>query len=142
MVKQGIYISADTTKAINKLVKLQAQVKILGDESVRTLGELGKWKARSIAPYRSGLVYRNIMLQKKEGLNALVMAKNPINSYPGEPHIRRISNFNLVRWMHTSPKAIRHIHSGDPRFMFTTREYLNKIKGGVARSTFNKLKIR
>jgi hypothetical protein len=99
--------------------------------SVQELGELGKQYARARAPYYSGATFRNIVLMRGKGkYEARILAKNPTAN---DGHSRRIANFNLVRWMHQSPKAEHHIKSGDRQFMYSTRRYLSAT--GKARVT-------
>lgn len=128
-----VSITADFSGAFKKLKRASKKIDSGAQEAVNEIGELGKNYARSIAPYRTGQVYRNIKLFKGKAYEVKIQALNPIRSYPGEPHQRNIANFNLVRWMHTSPKARGHIKSGDPIFMTTTARYLRAKAGEVAR---------
>lgn len=137
MARATLQYDVDLTRASKKVYRLEKRLKEEAALSVKELGELGKFYARSIAPYYSGKTFRNIILQRgKEGTQAVIMAKNPTAN---DGHVRRIANFNLVRWMHQSPRAMRHIQSGDPHFMYRTRDYLRKQVPTRVTARFNKI---
>jgi hypothetical protein len=114
---------------------------LVAQETAETLADMGKLHARDIAPYETG---KTVSLIKKfvyptaKGYEATIVAQNPTAS---DGHKRNIKNFNLVRWMHTSSKALGHIYSGDPRFMYSTQMYLEKIKKSVAQGKVKDIKI-
>jgi len=137
-------------KALAKFNRLKNLIIKEGNASVKQLADLGKWRAKAIAPHWTGRTadfIRVINTQGKGGITAQIKAFNPTK---GDAHTwnptgkanRRIANFNLVRWMHTSPRARSWIKSGDEKFMFTTRDYLNKIKKNVATGRFRNINLR
>jgi len=133
--------TVDPTNALKKLNRVNKQIIKLGKITADMLVESGKQYARTIVPVYTGKTYRLIKAFKATRSNpqATVVAENP-TAHDG--HHRRMANFNLVRWMHTSGKAFRHIHSGDPHFMYTTRQYLNNIKIRVAKGNWQKLNVK
>ncbi len=137
-----VKVSVRTSKAERKLRRAEKLILKTGNATVLELAQLGKQKARSVVPVFSGRTHDFIRVLKtrgKDGIKARIMAFNPTKS---DGHLRRIANFNLVRWMHTSARAARHIKSGDERFMFTTRNYLNRIKKGVATGRYKSINFR
>ena len=133
-------IIADRSKANARLRRYRADFEKTGKKTVEELGKIGKQFARTIAPYDSGATFRNIVLRKgNSDHEAVVMAQNPTR---GDGHKRNIANFNLVRWMHTSPRAAAHIYSGDEHFMYTTREYLRRIGGKAVTGRYRRVIIR
>lgn len=138
-----VTVTVNKQKAERKLAAAVKGFKDEGNLALSEIGEAGKQYARSIAPYDTGKVFQNIIKRvSKTEMNASVVARNPINQYPGEPRKRNIAKFNLVRWMHTSPKATSHIRSGDPRFMYTTRAYLSGIAPGKVTGRYRRVIAR
>lgn len=136
-------ITVDRRKAERKLANAVKGFKDEGKLALAEIGEAGKQFARSIAPYDTGKVYQNIIKRvNNEEMTAEVVAKNPINQYPGEPRKRNIAKFNLVRWMHTSALAASHIESGDRQFMYTTRKYLAGIAPGKVTGRYRRVIAR
>jgi hypothetical protein len=123
--------TVDARKAKEKLLFLQTKIRTAGVVSLREIGELGKNYARSKAPYRTGKTFRNIILRTVAGNEIIIEAHNPTAD--------RTDGFNLVRWMHTSAKARKHIHSGDPQFMYRTSSYLRKVAPALVQGRFNKI---
>ena len=135
---------------INKIDYKRATAKLrrILDESIKAgnltsedLKELGKSKAKSIAPVYSGQTRSKIKARAskgKDGVSWLIYATNILN----DNHIRNIENFDLTRWMHTSPRAQGHIKRGNRQFLYETTRYLNKIKKNVAKGHFNNIKIK
>ena len=128
--------------ALRKLGKLQNQIIREGNATAQDMAELGKQKARSIAPYHSGRTHQFIRKRVKRVPNGALARVEAFNPTKSDGHRRNISNFNLVRWMHESPKAIKHIISGDREFMYTTRKFLNGIKGRVATGRYRNINLR
>lgn len=139
MAKNSVQMTVDVSKAERKLNALlndlEAGAQLVADD----VGQIGKNYARLRAPYYSGKTFRLIKLRRMNGGEAQVVAQNSTRS---DGHTRNIANFNLVRWMHTSSKARRHIHSGDPRFMYTTREYLKSIASVQGQKRFDKITVK
>jgi len=132
----------DTSKAERKFRRLLQQVDREGKATINDLVGLGKNFAKSIVPVCTGRTYQFIISRTgtdAKGPFGRVIARNPTAS---DGHLRKISNFNLVRWMHTSGKAQNHIKSGDRKFMYTTRDYLNGIKKKTATGRYKRINIR
>lgn len=138
-------VTVDAKKAFRKLQRTQRLILLYSKKSVENLALLGKVRAKEIAPYFSGRTAKLIRIlpvrQLKDGVRASVIAPNPTLN---DGHIRKIANFNLVKWMHETKGILRgrkHIRSGEPQFMYKTRDYLNRIKRKTAQAQFNKLKL-
>jgi lambda repressor-like predicted transcriptional regulator len=128
---------------------------LAGRKTVKQLAEMGKSMAKAIAPHYSGRTAKMIIVRKKqtpEGVVAQIIAQNPTKGGAHRYSEGQYRNFNLVRWMHQTkgvyqshnpfgPKP-KHIRSGDPQFMFTTRRFLNKTKKGVATGQFRRINLR
>ena len=121
-----------------------------GKATVRDLADIGQSHARSIAPYYSGKTASIIKVSTgldKDGPYGEISAVNILN----DNHLRKQGNFDLVRWMHATNGVLRnskgqfakkHIKSGNPRFMRSTKVWLRRQKVSVAEGHFNKIKIR
>lgn len=134
-----VKMSMDKRGAMRKVFELEAETLNRARKSAQKLGELGKFYARSIAPYDSGKTFQNIVLLRgNTKVSMTILARNPTKN---DGHRRRIKQFNLVRWMHDSPNAQQHIHSGDRQFMYTTADYLRGIARSTTQGEFNKLII-
>lgn len=132
-------IRVDISGAVRKLNRANKKVVTLSQKTVDSLTEMGKNRAKQIAPYYTGktakLIRRLPARQRKEGVSGAIIAPNPTKSR---------SNFNLVKWMHKSNGILRgrkHIKSGEPQFMYKTSYYLEKIKRRVALANFKNSKL-
>lgn len=118
------------------------------DEIIPTLEglkEKGKYYAKAIAPMDTGYTIRSIegrVEPDRKGGKARIFIKPSMKYRPNDGTHRRVmtknSNwrypkFDLVRWMHESPRARSHITSGTPDFMYKTRDYLKGKVGATAR---------
>lgn len=145
MVSRNITVRAG--KALRKMRLLKQEIREKASLTVKDLGKAGKHTAKALTPVDTGFTYKSIRrrtLRRASGDRAEIFIEPAIRPVDGV-HRRstgQYPNFNLVRWMHTSPRARNHITSGDPKFMYTTRNYLNSIKGRVARGRFKTIKIR
>ena len=142
------FATVTTERAERKLNKALRLIEEDGNATVKDLAEIGKRFAQLIAPRDTGRVasfIRIINLRGKEGIKSRIQAQNPTRNPPAS--YRRgggaypNGKFNLTRWMHTSPRAVAHIKSGDPKFMFTTRDMLNGMKKNVATGRFKNINL-
>jgi len=134
----------DTRKLNLRLGKLAAGFKDAGELSLKTVGEMGKARARLLAPKYSGKTFQGISLFGPQGGEFKIVAKNPTASDgwsrgAGSAPYRTRGKFNLVKWMHESPSAAAHIKTGDHQFMYTTADYLRGLAPKVVRAEFNKI---
>lgn len=137
MARNLIRLDIDVSKASRKLFSLERKMQTAANAGIKEVGELGKFYAHSIAPYYSGATFRNITLRRGDDESeSVIFARNPV---AGDGHKRNIKNFNLIRWMHTSPRARGHIRSGEPQFMYKTRDYLAKQAPLRMQTRFNKI---
>ena len=111
-------------KILNKFIK---NIKYLGYSEPKKLALEGQRLAQMLAPVYSGTLIKAIKYQTISGTSAElyvdenILFTNPNNQYG------RAKNFNYAAYMHETGGAMgmgRHITSGDPRFMFTTRDKL------------------
>lgn len=141
-------VIVDVTKALRKLNRLEKDLEKEGALSAHDLGDMGKQYARSIAPYYSGDTFRNIVLKRgKTTTEAIVQAQNPTYSDGHKRGARSTKyftrgRFNLVKWMHESPRAQSHIHSGKPKFMDAAYAYLMKKAPELFRERLDKLIVK
>jgi hypothetical protein len=134
----------------SKLTDTRRITKKYGKLTVDELGSLGVAHARRYAPYFTGKTARSIVKRYKETsdghkVDIVIEPKRLVND-----------GFDLVKWMHMTGGIHRkpnpynknpghvgkHIKSGNPRFMYSTRDYLNKIKKRVAKGKFDRIKIK
>lgn len=145
MARNWVQMDIDTRKADKKLNRLHKKLKKQGELTVHELGEMGKQYARSKAPYFSGQTFQNIYNMTGENSSeATIMARNPTASDghargPASAKYNVNGRFHLVKWMHESPHARAHIHSGQPQFMYLTRDWLQKTAPGKASGDFRKI---
>jgi hypothetical protein len=125
---------ADLEAKIKRIVK---GLESASGKTTRELAERGKWMAKFLAPKWSGRTSDFIITRYSPNrFETRIIPKNP-TAYR--------ANFNLVTWMHMSngiKNGRKHIYSGDPRFMFTTKRELNRIKRGVAIRNFTTIYIK
>jgi len=150
-----IDMKADITGANLTLKRVQKRISKNTYDMMFELKEKGKEHAKQIAPKWSqgtqdtAKLIRGIVSRKADGWEAIILAPNPTKGGSNRffPQKSDYPDFNLVRWMHETggvfqsdnmfgKKGTKHIKSGDPRFMYTTRDYLNKIKKDVAQRHF------
>ncbi len=138
MVRNIIGVRVDRAGATKRINRLQRLIVNEGAETVKDVADLGKAFAQRKAPYHSGQTFRSIrVLKAKKATEAIVFAQNILN----DGHPRSYAKFDLVRWMHTSRKASRHIHTGDPRFMYTTRDYLKRVATVVGQKRYDRVTV-
>jgi len=137
-----------------RLAKTEKKVREAGSASVRDITNLGKELARRYVPKgNTGWLYSQIsskIIATPSGDRGEVFLKRQIVPNDGIHRRRPTSksnwkfiSFNLVKWMHESPRAASHIRGGERRakFMRTAREELKLRYGKIVRNTFSKLRI-
>ena len=146
--------SVDVSKALRKIARAEQKIKEGIELTTNELALLGKDYARLLAPNNTGKTASFIVIYKKGRNKRQIKAKNPTlgGAHKNLGTGKYGSNFNLVRWMHETGGIFRspnpfqtrrqsHIKSGDARFMYKTRDYLNSIKKGVAKGRFRNINI-
>lgn len=139
-----------TQRATARLAKFEKAVERAGKATVKDLINIGKAKAQQIVPKGpTGWLYKSIQGKELGGpkasgmiyLTPKIVPNDGIHrGIPGKgSNWKYLNNFNLARWMHTSPRAVSHITSGDPHFMYTTKAYLEGRKMTVAAGNFNRI---
>lgn len=140
---------ADYKGALKKFQLTMRKIKEAGDQTVKQITKEGVLKAKASAPFDSGKTARSIRSKYydrgEDGADSIIIAPNAHKKEfkDRNPATTKFGpNFNLTRYMH-SAKGISsgHFQRGRPDFMNITRAYLNKIKKGVAKGKFNKIKI-
>ena len=123
-----------------KIIKTQKAIQKSGEVTIFDLGNIGKAKAKSIAPFWSGKTAKAIRTINRQGPKPTSSILTP-NMYPHP--MSDGQTFNLPRWLHTSPEASRRSKkSGDYQYMYTTARWLRSVKKEVAKGHFNKINIK
>jgi hypothetical protein len=140
----AVKVTVNARKALAKLRRLEAKISEKGTITLNEIGQLGKAKAASLVPRDSGVLARNLHFRTTKGQSVSIFVTDPFgNAIEGVPPVRYpgrgVRNFQLVRWMHSSAKAQAVIRSGDPHFMFTTRDYLTREAPTRVRAAMSKV---
>ena len=124
----------NSKRAEQKLKALREQLSSEGELALTDATQFGKQYAISIAPKYTGVTAKSIKARTNQrDLTSRIFTVPNSNDGPrprnpgGSGQV--FKNFNLIRWMHTSSKAESHIKSGKPRFMYETRDELQKVFG-------------
>jgi len=140
-----VYVQTDN--AIKKLRRIENKIIKQGYASANDLKELGKRAAQTLVPKgKTGWLFRSIKGRtKKEGADstAQIFLEPTIVPVDG---VHRYSkgnypNFNLSRWMHTSPRAKTYVKNGDHKFMYTTRKILEGMGVEKVKASYGSLKL-
>ena len=135
-----------TQRAQARLSKFQKGVEKAGKQTVQDLVNIGKAQAQVLVPKgKTGWLYKSIQGRVLGGQKPVGMIYLQPKIVPVDGVHRRSKgnypNFNLARWMHTSPRALSHFKrpEREVRFMDTTRDILNSRKKTVASNNFNRI---
>ena len=145
------YLSVNTRGALRKLDKVQQEVGRLSEASMKDITQMGKLYAKAHAPYYTGNVFRAISKRSyktKDGAVGKIYV-----DYKKLSSKNKRGRFNIVRWMHATNGVFQsynpamgstpyHIKSGDPRFLITTREYLERNARKVVSGRFKQIKVK
>jgi hypothetical protein len=131
-----VWVQLDDSQLRKKILRIKKELDTCSEKTSMDLAEKGKWIAKFLAPKWSGKTSDFIIARKSpvKGQSRII-ARNPTAD----------RNFNLVRWMHETNGILdghKHIYSGDPRFMYSTRIELNRIKRRVAQGNYSKINIK
>lgn len=147
----------DARRAFRKLAHAEKLMYKKSNLIGENFAKRGKYMAREIAPYYSGKTAKFIRVIRLKGTETdtwMIQAMNPTIGGANRKFSKgKYPNFNLVRWMHETDGVFqtdnplgkagtRHIQSGEPQFMYVTKDYLNRIKREVAKGTFKHIKIK
>ncbi len=122
-----------------KIIKVERAAIRQGEKTVYDIGDLGRAKAKSIAPFLSGRTAKAIRTIRRKGKSPSVTILSP-NMY-AHP-MTDGQTFHLPLWLHTSPIAKRRSNkSGNYQYMYETARWLRSIKKRVAKGHFDKIKI-
>lgn len=153
---------AYTKGAELRLAKIEKRIKKQGKATINDLLQAGMEKARVLVPKGRGNLYRSIqgsLRETGEGPSARIFIDPYIT--PNRLSKGEYPNFSLVRWMHETGGRFKTentwaliltkgmigqpgttpFKNGDPRFMYSTRNYLNSIKRNVATGRFKNINI-
>lgn len=133
-------------KAFRKLNKARLAGVEASGNTVAELAQIGKYFAKSIAPYNTGRVAKMIKtFTSKKGLYSFVISANPPNHYWNDQSVvKKNHGGSVVKFLQSvdyqnSPKGY---DAGGYQYMKKTRNYLNSRKTGVAQVEFDRrLKI-
>jgi len=128
---------------IKKQYELEKNIKHFGAQAVNDTIDLVKLYALEYAPDATGRLKSFIKAFKVNDIRSIgyVEAQNPTLN-PPKSYRGGSTKFNLVRWMHESPRAYSIIHRGEPQFMYKAAEKAEKEGIKLAQKTFNKINIR
>ena len=138
--------------AYARIQKWEKRIQKAGQASLRDLVNLGKDIARSIVPRgTTGWLYRSIKGKIVNGknprgaiyLSPQILPNDGIHrrKYTGNKKWKYV-NFNLARWMHTSPRAQSHFKGRsekEVKFMYTTYDRLRQRAGSIGSKNFRKI---
>jgi hypothetical protein len=158
MARQVVTTDIYTQRAEARLGKAIEKIKRAGVATTKDLVNIGKETARILVPKQTLFLYRSIQGETKPAPDGSIRGRIYIDPYITPdfqkiyPKSATIPNFSLVRWMHETggkfksdnafgKKGTQHIVSGDPYFMFTTRQQLNRMARGTAEGTFKALNL-
>ncbi len=138
-------VTIDDKRAIAKLNRAQKKLQAQSVVSTRELIEFGARYAKQIVPYDTGQTWESIKTSTKPVVRG---AKGQIYI----ANIRRedsavlsnrpsLTTQELVSIMHKWSGAKRHFRTGDPRFMYTTRDVLNSMGKKKVIASFKALKF-
>ena len=127
MPRVGVKISPEDLKRLRRALRTQANnFRKSFDGSSEELARTARAYAKSIAPRDRGYAIRSVQWKTTKTDQAEIwISQTILNENPTNP-----KNFNYVRHMHETNGAMGrgiHIRSGDPRFMFTTRDYIKRV---------------
>jgi len=131
---------SDYKRALAKLKAARIDAMNEGRLTISQLLKEGVLKAKTAAPYATGLTaksVRSVQRERSDGSNGIIIAPN---AHKSEFKTRQYP-FNLTEWMH-NPKNFGHFNKARPDFMNLTRDYLNKITKGVAENNFKRITIK
>jgi predicted DNA binding protein len=121
----------DARGAFRKLKEAEKSMLRGSYRTVRNLAKIGVAHAASIAPYDKGNTARAIHAKPAEqGQGWVKWVIYAPDVYPEAA--ARLGG--LVRYMHEEGSS--RFHTGDSKFMYSTRDYLNSIKKRVAQGNF------
>lgn len=110
----------DSAKVINKFNKSSNTLKKNLEDGVGEILLLGTAKAKLIAPMKSGALILAIVkkfLGKTVGVISSLQPNHPVTGTKYPYHVK----------MHTSNLVASRITSGDPHYMYTTKDYVEEI---------------
>lgn len=127
-------VIVNSKRAEKKVKMLREKLEKEGELALTDATQFGKQYAISIAPKYTGVTAKSIRGRtNRNDLTSRIFTVQNSNDGPrprrGEAKGSSFKNFNLIRWMHTSPKAPSHIHSGKYNFMELTKKELRKTFG-------------
>jgi hypothetical protein len=149
---RAVKIVIDDKRLKTKLSRIRRNVDKGAQKEVRYLANVGRDFAKGIAPKETGSLAN--LIQVKEvtrmgGFQAEIISKNPKSNrkYPGRG---KYKDFSLPLWLKEtggifrSPNPFgkvgtRHIKSGDPGYMDTTKEFLKRFKKELGKRFFKNL---
>jgi hypothetical protein len=146
MTRAIVRMRVDRSKAERRLAGLRRQLPEAAKRTLAQAAQYGRDYAKTIAPYYSGKTTRLIKAQTGDtSYQATIVSQNP-TANDGKDWSRSFKGyskpFNLVRWMHTSPRAAGHIRSGDRKYMYTTAAILRREFPKTIRQSFKSIFIR
>lgn len=122
----------DLNRLRKTMYSLGKKYENLAERTPTELAIAGMYYAKGVAPYYTGTAIRSIAYKSDGGNTSEIFIDNNILKNEGSNADRiRLGKepFNYVLHMHRNNGAMGRgvkIKSGDPRFMFSTREYVKR----------------
>ena len=141
MLSPSARISQQDLNRLRKtLWQLATKYKKMETKIPLQLAKMGSYYAKGIAPYMTGATMKSISYNTTNGKEAMLFIDAGILKSHGTNRFRKKPQ-NYVIIMHRTKGAMgkgKHITSGDPTFMYTTRRYLKQVLGEKLRISLGK----
>jgi len=132
-------VDVDASKAFKKIERSKRLIQRKSIETVDELAHLGATRAREIAPFWSGKTAKFIRVNTvhtKQGPGKVILSPNMHGG-------KRIHGMTVPQYLHSEKYANAPIErTGQPKYMDKTRNYLNRIKKGVATQKMQTIHLR
>lgn len=132
-------------RAIAKLSRAQKKLQSQSVISTRELIEFGARYAKQIVPYQTGQTWESIKTSTKpvvRGAKGQIYIANIRRDDSAEfSNKASLTTQELVSIMHKWSGSKHHFRTGDPRFMYTTRDVLDSMGKKKVIASFKALKF-
>ncbi len=137
MAKRHLKATVDDRNLFKKFNRIQRQLSKSSLTVVTDLADIGKFRAKEIAPHFTGRTAKMIRAIKRptaDGAKATILSPSPKNYFnTSNSIVNRLYDGNLVKFLHSDDFAATGFRTtGEGKYMFKTADYLNRIKKGIA----------
>ena len=141
-----VTVKIDAKRAFRKLNRANRLTQRASLKTVTDMANLGKFRAKEIAPFytgRTARMIRKIVRKTNYGDQGVILSPNPTNYWWGENSIvKREFGGSLVKFLNDPISYDMITDKKGHRYMFKTTDYLNRIKNKVAEGNFNKINLK